>query len=373
MDGLFAGIVGQELALSLLRRGLETGPAHAYLFAGPAGVGKAEAALAFAAALCCRVGGCAECDTCRRIQEGIHPDVDVVAPEGTFITVDQIREVNREVALRPFEAQARVTIFLEAEAMNKEAANAFLKTLEEPPPHAHFILVTSAPESLLETIVSRCQRVPFSRTPAGLLAAHLRERYGLSELDAVAFARVAQGNLAYGRELASSAAAREQRGRLLQWARQVPTASLYEAEIMVDDLLFSIEARAEQRVKELDTRRQADLEWAADARTRSRLEKLYDQKAKRERRRAVADGIGEALVTFAAWYRDLAVTALGAPESVLNHDYAYELEAEAFPGMVRGYLGAVEMVRRAEERFRYNVDARSVLQDMLLSMKEALT
>jgi DNA polymerase-3 subunit delta' len=336
-------------------------------------VGKVEAALAFAAALCCSVGGCAECETCRRIREAIHPDVDLVTPEGTFITVDQIREVNREVVLRPFEAAARVTIFLEAETMNKEAANAFLKTLEEPPPHAHFILVSDAPEELLETIVSRCQRVPFLRTPTPLLAKHLQEHFELSELDASALARVAQGNLERGRDLAATPQARERRDRILEWARQVPACNLYGVEIMVDDLLFSVETRAAGRVRSLEGSRERDLKWAGDARTRSRVEKLYDQKVKRERRRAVADGLEEALAGFASWYRDLAVVSLHADEAVLNYDYLYELRSQAFPGLLRGYLGAVEVVRRAEERFRYNVDARSVLQDMLLSMKEALS
>jgi DNA polymerase-3 subunit delta' len=275
--------------------------------------------------------------------------------------------------MRPFEAAARVTIFLEAEAMNKEAANAFLKTLEEPPPHAHFVLVSDSPEALLETIVSRCQRIPFSRTPTPLLARHLAEAHTLSDLEAQTYARVAQGNLERGRELASSAEAREQRDRLLEWARQVPAANLYALEIMVDDLLFSIESRAEERVKRLDTGRQRDLDWSGDARTRARVEKLYDQKIKRERRRAMADGLAEALAGFSSWYRDLAVVAVGADEAVLNHDYLLELRNEAFPGLLRGYLGAVEAVRRAEERFRYNVDARSVLTDMLLSVKEALT
>ena len=158
---LFADIVGQDLALAILRRALVTEAAHAYLFAGPLGVGKSEAAVEFAAGLICADGGCGDCDACRRVRDGIHPDVETVAPEGTNILIDQVRAVNEDVVLRPFEATVRVYIVLAAETMNKEAANAVLKTLEEPPPHAHFILVSSYPEQLLPTIVSRCQRVPF--------------------------------------------------------------------------------------------------------------------------------------------------------------------------------------------------------------------
>jgi DNA polymerase-3 subunit delta' len=209
--------------------------------------------------------------------------------------------------------------------------------------------------------------------PTALLADRLREEHSLSELEAQAFARVAQGNLERGRELAASSAAREQRARLLEWARQVSSSNLYAIEIMVDDLLFSVEVRAEERVKRLDATRKRDLEWSGDARTKARVEKLYDQKVKRERRRAVADGLAEALTAFSSWYRDLAVVAVGSEEAALNHDYLLELRNEAFAGLLPGYLGAVEAVNRAEERFRYNVDARSVLTDMLLSIKEALT
>ncbi len=369
---IFDDIVGQDLALTVLRRALSAGAAHAYLFTGPSGVGKGEAAVEFAAALTCPDGGCGECDCCRRVREGIHPDVDVLSPEGTFITVDQIREINREVALRPFEARVRVYVILEAESMNVPAANAFLRTLEEPPPHAHFVLVSSQPEELLDTIVSRCQRVPFRRTPAPLLGRHLSERFGLSEIDATAFARVAQGDLAYGRRLASDPMAREWRLRLIEWARSIPGASTLDAENMLDEIFASVERQADARVEALDARKEADLGWAADARTRARVEKLHDQKVKRERRRAVNDGLEEVMRTLAGWYRDLAAAAMGADEAVLNHDYAYELQSEAFPGRVEAYVAAIDCARRATRRFRYNVDARCALEDMVLSIKEAL-
>ncbi|GAB4242416.1 MAG: hypothetical protein Kow00129_00890 [Thermoleophilia bacterium] len=369
---LFCGTVGQERALAILKRALESGPAHAYLFTGPSGVGKQEAAFDFAAAICCEQRGCGSCPVCRRVREGIHPDVEVVSPDGTFITVDQIREINRDVALRPFEARARVILIFEAEAMNEPAANAFLKTLEEPPAHAHFVLVTDHPEQLLETIVSRCQRVPFSQVPAGPLADHLRERYTLSDVQAMAFARVSGGNLEQARRLATSEAAREHREQLLSWARQVPEGGLHAVHITVDDMLAAIEAQAEERVRELEQGRERDLDWAADARSRARVERLYDQRIRRERRRAVADGVEEALDTFTGWYRDLAFVALGAEAAVRNHDFLYELRNEAFPGMIDSYLEAVRIVKRAQDRFRYNVDTRSILEDMILGMKEAL-
>lgn len=369
---LFADVVGQDLALSILHRALASEAAHAYLFAGPVGVGKSDAAVEFAAGLVCAEGGCGECDACRRVREGIHPDVETIAPEGTFILLDQVRAINEDVALRPFEAQVRVYIVFAAETMNKEAANAVLKTLEEPPPHAHFILVSGYPEELLPTIVSRCLKVPFSPTPAPLLAQHLVERYGLAEAEAVAYARAAQGNLAHGRALAESVAVREWRDRLITWARGIPATSPHEVQVMLDQILAAVDEQADVRVSSLEARKAADLDWASDARTRARIEKLHEQRAKREHRRAVTEGLDEVMQTFAAWYRDMAAAAVGAVEAVADYDYLYELQSEAFPSRVEAYLAAVDATRRAMRRFRYNVDARCALEDMVLSMKEAL-
>ena len=98
--------------------------------------------------------------------EGLHPDVEVVAPEGNFIRKEEITEINLHAVYRPYEARAKVYVFLEADSFNAEAANAFLKTLEEPPDHVHFILVTDRPERVLPTIASRCQPVAFTSVPA---------------------------------------------------------------------------------------------------------------------------------------------------------------------------------------------------------------
>ena len=369
---LFADIVGQDLALAILRRALVTEAAHAYLFAGPVGVGKSEAAVEFAAGLICADGGCGDCDACRRVRAGIHPDVETIAPEGTNILIDQVRAVNEDVVLRPFEATVRVYIVLAAETMNKEAANAVLKTLEEPPPHAHFILVSGYPEQLLSTIVSRCQRVPFGPTPAPEIARFLVERYDVSDSEAMAYARAAQGSLAFGRALATSASVREWRDRLIGWAKGIPATSAYDVQLMLDEILAAVEGQADVRVETLSARKAADLDWAADARSRARIERLHEQRAKRERRRAVTDGLDEVMRTFAAWYRDLTAAAVGAEGAVVNYDYLHELQAEAFPARVEAYLGAVDATRGAMRRFRYNVDARCALEDMVLSMKEAL-
>ncbi len=372
MRSLFADIVGQEMAVSLLSRALEQGPSHAYLFAGPPGVGKSETAVAFAAGLACADGGCGVCNHCRRVQNGLHPDVELLAPEGNLIRIDEIRPIVYHAAYRPYEARAKVYVFLEAEKFNAEAANAFLKTLEEPPAHVHFLLVSDHPERLIPTIASRCQLVTFSPVSVPVLAADLVGRLGLSHREADLIARVAGGNLSHARELATSESARRQRDQLLDLARDLPTAGLIDTQVALDEVMNTIEKRAEERMEESAGELQQALEWAGDARTRKWLEKRHEEKLKRQRRRLSTQGLQTVTRVFAGWYRDLALVSTGAEEAALNQDRLDELRAAGEPGALLSYVKAVMAVRRAQERLRYNVDARCAIGDMFYSIKEAL-
>jgi DNA polymerase-3 subunit delta' len=369
---VFADIVGQEMAVSLLRRALEQGPSHAYLFSGPPGVGKSEAARGFAAGLACSDNGCGECSTCRRILAGVHPDVEVVIPEGNFIRKEEIAEVNLHAAYRPYEAQAKVYLFTEAESFNNEAANAFLKTLEEPPAHVHFLLITDRPEQVQPTVVSRCQSVTFSPVPTPALTADLVRRSGLSEPEAMLLARVAGGNLSYARDLAASDSARKERLRLLDLARDLADLGLLDTEVALDDLMASVEARAVERVKDLEEELKSALEWAGDARTKSWLKKRHEDRARRQQRRLITQGLQAITRVVAGWYRDLSLVSVGADEGVLNQDRLKELQERADSGKTLAYTRAVVAAGRAQERLRYNVDARLAVGDMFRSIKEAL-
>lgn len=374
MSGLFASIVGQERALSLLVRALEEGASHAYLFTGPPGVGKAEAALAFAAGLVCAEAGCGTCDTCRRVLEGLHPDVRVVSPEANIIPIDTIREVVIDASKRPFEleSRAKVYLFLEAHRLNAEAAGAFLKTLEEPPSHVHFILVSEQPDRLPSTILSRCQVVPFSPVPIGAVARDLREHLGAPADRAELWARAARGDLSYARDLATSQSARRQRERLLDLARDLPEMTPLDLESALDEVMSMLEKRAAEQAAELEQKRDQRLQWAANARERAWVNKTYAELIKRQHRRMLTLGLHAVVQIFAGWYRDLAMVAMGAEEAALNRDRLEELRVFAIADVVPSYLQAVAVARRARERLRYNVDARCAIGDMFRSIKEAL-
>lgn len=171
----FADVRGQERALGVLRAALANRRLHhALLFTGPSGVGKRTTALALASALNCETApgeGCGTCATCTRIADGIHPDVITLAREGAarIVPIETVRaQVIAAVGLPPHEARERVFLIDEATSLQPAAANSLLKTLEEPPARTRFVLMTVAPDQLLPTIRSRCQRVSFA--PLGAAA-----------------------------------------------------------------------------------------------------------------------------------------------------------------------------------------------------------
>ena len=161
----YEAIRGQQEAITRLQAMCTAGRVpSAMLFLGPHHVGKRLTALALTAALNCPRGpqtGCGQCPSCRKVAEGVHPDLIEVAPDGQFIKIDQIREVTRRLSLIPYEARKRVVILSQAEAMNPQAANAFLKTLEEPPEDTLIILCAARDSALPDTITSRCLPVRF--------------------------------------------------------------------------------------------------------------------------------------------------------------------------------------------------------------------
>jgi DNA polymerase III subunit delta' len=160
------GVVGNTWAIELLAQAVRTGRvSHAYLFVGPEQIGKATLAKAFAQALVCeRASGpagdgapCGECRACRRVAEGRYPDVQIIAAEKNFIQIDQIRTLQLDAAVAPLEGKRKVFIVQEIERATPAAANALLKTLEEPPPNVVLVLTSNRRDMVLPTVLSRCQ------------------------------------------------------------------------------------------------------------------------------------------------------------------------------------------------------------------------
>ncbi len=201
-DILYSGIIGHDRIVRQLQSAGESGRvAHAYLFAGPRGVGKTKTAHAFAASLLCKSGGsqaCGHCVSCKKFVDGNHPDLSELEPDDknkSIIKVKAMKDFIQAVHFHPFESDWKVFVIHEADKMNKESANTLLKTLEEPTKNTVMLLVTSKPQQLLPTIMSRCQKIVFGPLETAVVARFVMENRGLGEPEADVVARLAEGSI----------------------------------------------------------------------------------------------------------------------------------------------------------------------------------
>ena len=195
----FVSIYGQEGPITVLKSAIEKKRVpHAFLFYGAEGIGKRTTALVFAKALNCEAGGadaCDACTSCRKIDSGNHPDILIIRPEGQFIKVADIKELQERMRFRPLEGARRVVIIDDAERMNITSANSLLKTLEEPSPTNVFILVSSRPHLLPLTILSRCHRLRFNPVQRDVIAAFLEKELALAPDKALILASSSGGSI----------------------------------------------------------------------------------------------------------------------------------------------------------------------------------
>jgi DNA polymerase-3 subunit delta' len=316
----------QGRARMALSAALAAGPSHAYLLRGPRGSGKRAAARAFAAEIV--ADGAADPDDARRralLDPSPHPDLVWLAPRGAQHMVDEVRErVIRAAAYRPFEGEHRVFVLEAAEAMRDESQNALLKTLEEPPPFVHLILLTSEPGGLLETIASRCQPVDFAPLPAAILEAQLTatpEGSGASPDELATAARLASGDLESARFLLSPT------GRELRAEVEATLAAVLADELSGAPWQRLLE-RATAAGDEAEAAAREALEEESQAGMKRTAKDIADG-AKRAGRRRRTEILDLGLELTALWLRDLVALAAGAEEVVFARDRLEVLRAQA--------------------------------------------
>jgi DNA polymerase-3 subunit delta' len=357
---LLQDIAGQPRALAVLERALGSGHvAHAYLFDGPPGVGKRQAALGLAMALDCEASpgrACGQCETCRRIAAGLHPDVLTITSDGAQIVMEQAQQIVALGQQRPHEARARVIILDDADRLNANASNCLLKTLEEPLRGTHIVLVTSAPEKLLPTIRSRTQRVRFDRIAEAALLQVAAAR-GADAASARVAAVMADGSMARFLTtvgtLADTAPAVERSGDETEEDAGKAAGSSREAGAAAGHDVTVEMARALRRAAA--ARGVAPiLDTAAD---------LGNKDAKEQ--------LPVALALLARAYRDALVIAAGAPElAVLSGDAATDLAPP--PGAGHGLSGlsrALAAIVEADTALAGNVNATMALERLLLGLR----
>jgi DNA polymerase-3 subunit delta' len=355
MSELLASAVPEQLEAKRLLTAALAEPAHAYLFHGPPGVGKRNLAVAFAAAL---LGG----DPGRTLRRA-HPDLYVLEPLGDQIRIDPIRDLRRDLHMRPFEADRRVYLIFSAHLMNEDAADALLKDLEEPPAYATVVLVADELGPLPETIRSRCQPVGFRRLSERAVREEVARRApALAEDEVRALARLASGRLDRVERLLDPAAA-ARRAALLDVARSVYLEPGFDAAAAARVVLAGAKERASEAKDELEQRLQA-LELPA---------RELEQQLRRAARGGEREQLLLALEELAAWYRDLLVVGAGALDVAVHADRLDELREDATTERMAGAERAAERIR---ERWRvleeFNLQAGLMLEALFVELRQAL-
>ncbi|QVQ50944.1 DNA polymerase III subunit delta' [Spiractinospora alimapuensis] len=381
---VFDELVGQDAAAAQLGAaaaaaqewldgGRGTGMTHAWLFTGPPGSGRTEAALAFAAALQCPHGGCGTCSSCHQIGAGTHADVLRVRPSGLSMGVAQTRDLVRSSAAAPVGGRFRVVVFEDADRATEAAANALLKAVEEPPARTVWLLCTPTSDDLPVTIRSRCRAVVLRTPSTRAVATVLHQRNGVPWDEAESVARAAGGHLERAVRLATDEKAWKNREAVLSLPAQLD--GLGSAIAAAAHLHQTAEAEAKQATEERDERERAELKAAfGDGATGKGVTKavraasgaLKDLEARQKRRatrikRDVYDG---ALLDLVAFYRDVLALQVGAQVDRPTGGHDAELRHVARTSGPRDTLARIEAVQECRRRIDANVNPQIALEAM---------
>lgn len=332
----FSQITGQETAINFLKRVISGGKIpHAFLFTGIEGVGKTTTALAFCQAINCMEPvnreGCGSCLICRQMISGNFPDLIFIEPEGQNIKIEQIRDLNRSLSFKPVTGAYRVIVINRAEIMTPEAANSFLKTLEEPPLGNVIILKVKEPLDLLPTIVSRCQRIPFRPLPRNIVKEFIKKEKDIDEENAALIAGISDGSI----------------GRAIQ--------------ISGEDYL-------EERQKSISN----IIQLAAMEKTQAiELAMEYAQDFKKKNHGSSTKiGLFELIGIWKTWYRDLIIEKVNGPVNLLiNSDFSRKLKALSKNLGLASLLQGFFLLEQAQMDLMRNPNTGIMIENLFLDLK----
>lgn len=369
MSDIFDGIFGQPRVREFLRASIASGRvSHAYLFTGPAGSNKTAAAYAFAQAILCKDHGCRTCDDCRRIERRKHPDVHFYTPEGAQgYLIEQIREIVSGVSLAPIRARGKVYILDRVDLLGVSAANAFLKTLEEPVEGVTFILLGRTREAVLPTIVSRCQVVPFRHIPAREAAGILSQKTGVTPEQARIAIEACNGSITRAMTFAKSAERAEFRARIMEVLSNLPLSD--ERDVL--EYAAELIERAKAPLDNVRTQQSEELAESADFLTKTALKQI-ELRHKRALSMATRESLNQTTSIIRSWLRDVLMIASGTPDLIVNIDQREVLQRVAQKVTPASIMSALREAYKTDETLGYNVSPETCLDVLLFSIREVL-
>ncbi len=373
---VWSTLVGQQHAIATLQRAAGGhGMTHAWLFTGPPGSGRSNAAVAFAAALQCEYGGCGECHTCHTVLAGSHSDVSITRTETSVIRVEGIRDLVMRSALSPAQGRWQIMIVEDADRLNESSGNALLKAVEEPSPRTIWLLCAPTVEDVLPTIRSRCRNVVLTTPSAADVSHFLVTRHDIDPPVAAYAARASQGHIGRARALAVDEATRNRRREVVSIPAGLTSlgACMNAAANLVDIAKDETEAVGE----EINTREREELDavFGSDRKARTSrsykaaLSQLTESQKQRGKRRTL-DVIDRCLMDLVSVYRDAIAVHTGAPGDLVNEEMRGDITGLARRSTPEQNLRRIDAVFAAREKMmEFQVPPLLALESMMLSLR----
>ena len=387
-QAVWADLIGQEAVVQQLKRAVlaahslaeshhEHDMTHAWLLTGPPGSGRATSARAFAAALACSSLGCGECQQCRMVISGSHPDVEIVIPTAVTYRADEIRGLVDQAQMMPTLSDWLVIIIEDADRLNETSANALLKALEEPTPHTVWMLCAPSAADVLPTIVSRARHLTLRSPAIAEVVEVLQQRHAVSTAIAELAARASQGHIGRARALATDTQTQLRRRAVLD----VPGAlrSLSDCIATARTLVETAQADADAICAPLNDADEQALALAygdgaegkgigtMSSRSRgegTRIKRMQDSRA----RRILRDQFDRLLLDLTGFYRDVLMLQTSAGIPAINPDLADATQLLASQTSIDATALRLTALRQASQRLRTNAAPLLVFEAALVSL-----
>ena len=378
---VFDNLIDQEHVISVLREAVSASAdisnqsqemTHAWLFTGPPGSGRSNAALAFAAALVCKSAGCNDCIDCKTALAGTHADVELVKTEGLSIKIDEVRDLITRASWSPAVGNYRVVVIEDADRLTESAANALLKVIEEPGLRTVWLLCAPSATDVLPTIRSRTRSLVL-RTPSVAAVAALLEEEKFSSAMANFAARASQGHIGRARHLAKSEDARTRRQAILKISLLITdVASAFKA---AQVLVEAAKAEAEEEAEKRDNAELASLKeaWGQQGskltQGGAKVVKDLEKEQKSRTTRMVRDYLDRALLDIATLYRDILLIQANSLDSIINTDLISEITKISNSTTPESTLAKLEAIMSARTNLSHNAAPLLTIEALMVSLK----
>ena len=382
MSSVFDDLIDQNAVIATLKDAVAAskdltnntqGMTHSWLFTGPPGSGRSNAAIAFAAALLCEKGGCGVCTNCLTVEDGSHADIELIRTEGLSIKVDEVRELITRTSWSPSVGDYRVVVIEDADRLTESAANALLKVIEEPGARTVWLLCTPTLTDVLPTIRSRCRHLTLRTPSVDAVTKLLIERDGIEPNMAKFASSAAQGHIGRAKFLATNEEARENREKILNIPFTInDLAATFDAAETLVELAKEL-AKMESEIQ--DEKEIAKLKESYGS-TGSKLAtggnkalKELEKEQKSRTTRLVRDNLDRALLDLANVYRDVLLVQSNTAGKITNIDFQNKIIQKAEISSKEIILNSINSILKAINSLSKNSASNLTMEALLLDLK----